>query len=181
MKSQKVLMCLILIIVLMNTYFIFFGKKSNLKIAYVDNMKVYQNYKGMEEVKKAVEENSKKYKSNLDTLQLDFEKELKNYEKTRKKMSDKEKALTEKLLQNKQQQYMHYKDAADKKEKDEQVNITQQLLKKLDEYMKKYAKAKGYDFILGATSSANIIYAKEVYNITDELIKEVNIQYENKK
>lgn len=181
MKLQKTLACLILIIVLINSYFIFFSKKDNLKIAYVDNMKVFQSYKGMEEVKRAVENNSKEYRNIIDTLQYDFEKEFKKYEKNRNKMSNNEKALTEKLLQNKQQQFIHSKEALEKKGKDEQVEITQQVIKKLDGYMKKHAKSKGYDFIFGANSSANIIYANEIFDITDEIIKDANMQYENQK
>lgn len=181
MKWQKILLCVVLIIVLINSYFIFFGKKNDLKIAYVDNMKVLQNYKGMEEVKKAVENNNKKYKNSIDTLQADFEKELKKYEKNRGKLSNTENMLAEKLLQNKQQQFVHYKEISEKKAKEEQIEITQQIIKKLDGYMRKYAKSKGYDFILGANSSANIVYANEGFDITDEIINNSNMEYGNQK
>lgn len=178
MKLQKVLIYFVLIVVLINSYFLFFHNKDNIKIAYVDNMKVFQNYKGMENVKRLVDANNNKLKSSMDTLQADFENEFKKYEKGRNAMSDKEKQLSEQLLQNRQQQYMRYKEATEKKAKEEQLEITQRELKNLDDFMKKYAKSKGYDFIFGANSSANIIYANDVYNITDEIIKEANLQYE---
>jgi outer membrane protein len=140
-------------------------------------MKVIQNYKGMDELKGEMEVSNKKYKETLDTIRISFEKQLREYEKNRSKLSEKEKALTEQLLQHKQQQYTHYKEAIEKKTKEQQMEITQKLLAKLDTYMKRYAKENGYDFILGANSTANIIFAKETYDVTDDIIKAANAHY----
>ena len=43
--------------------------------------------------------------------------------------------------------------------------------------IKDYGKAKGYDYIYGTGESASVLYAKDAYDITKEVVKLVNDKY----
>jgi len=51
------------------------------------------------------------------------------------------------------------------------------IWKRLNPYLVDFGKEKGYDFIIGANGTGNVLYANEDKNITDELIKYVNERY----
>lgn len=51
------------------------------------------------------------------------------------------------------------------------------LVKKYKKMFKEYGKQKGYDYIYGTGDVASVLYAKEEYDITKEIIKMVNDKY----
>lgn len=52
------------------------------------------------------------------------------------------------------------------------------MLAEINAYIKQYGKAQGYTFILGATESGNIVYAADGTDITSEVLKGLNDQYD---
>lgn len=55
------------------------------------------------------------------------------------------------------------------------------LVKKYKKIFKDYGKEKGYDYIYGTGEAATVLYAKDSYDITKELIKKVNALYVDEK
>lgn len=51
------------------------------------------------------------------------------------------------------------------------------LVARYKKVIKEYGKEKGYDYVYGTGESATILYAKDQYDITKELIKIVNDKY----
>lgn len=51
------------------------------------------------------------------------------------------------------------------------------LVKRVKNFIKDYGKDKGYDYIYGTGESANVLYAKDEFDITDEIIKLLNDKY----
>lgn len=151
------------------------GKKE--KVAYVDNNQLVLKYQGMIDARKELEKKNKLFQSNIDTLTGEFQAALKKYERERAGMSEKERKLAEELLNNKQQQAINYRDAIQKKAKEEENKTTLEVLGKLNEQIKAYGKANNYKYIFGATNVGNIIYADKVSDITEEIITVVNNAY----
>ena len=48
------------------------------------------------------------------------------------------------------------------------------IIKEVKVFIKEYGKKKGYDYIYGTGDAATILYSKETYNITEEVLKELN-------
>jgi len=146
-------------------------------VRYVKSADLIYSYEGMKDAQKKQEKVMNEVQSNLDTLQLDFQKAVNNYNQDFPKLSKDERIEREKLLslqQNNLQQYS--KNAEDKiKTKDEQ--ITQGVLNQVNSFVEEYAKKKGYDIVLGTTTSGNILFAREQMDITDEVLKALNENY----
>ena len=51
------------------------------------------------------------------------------------------------------------------------------LVTKYKKIFKEYGKDKGYDYVFGTGEAATVLYAKDSYDITKELIKLVNDKY----
>jgi len=51
------------------------------------------------------------------------------------------------------------------------------IVSQMRKYIKDYGKKNGYDYIYGTGDAASVLYAKDSYDITDELIKEFNDKY----
>lgn len=54
----------------------------------------------------------------------------------------------------------------------------QQIMNRLNQYVKEYADKKGYDFILGAEGSGVIMAANESLDVTTDLIGFINQKYQ---
>ena len=55
--------------------------------------------------------------------------------------------------------------------------LTDSLISNVKKFIKDYGKKKGYDYIYGTGDAATILYAKDGYDITKEIIKELNDKY----
>ncbi|WP_298397469.1 OmpH family outer membrane protein [Flavobacterium sp.] len=53
------------------------------------------------------------------------------------------------------------------------------LVTKYKKIFKEYGKEKGYDYVFGTGEAATVLYAKDSYDITKELIKIVNDKYKS--
>lgn len=51
------------------------------------------------------------------------------------------------------------------------------LVKRMKKHIKEYGKKNGYDYIYGTGDAASVLYAKDAYDITDEISKELNDAY----
>ncbi|MBO2009606.1 OmpH family outer membrane protein [Hymenobacter negativus] len=78
----------------------------------------------------------------------------------------------------KEQQLLRYRDAVQQQAQQENQRVTQAVLNEINAYIKQYGKEKGYTFILGATDSGNIVYAAEGTDVSEEVLKELNAQYD---
>lgn len=77
----------------------------------------------------------------------------------------------------KEQQILRYRDAVQRLAQQENQRVTGTVLDEMNAYLKQYGKEKGYTFIFGATDTGNIVYAAEGTDITDDVLKGLNEQY----
>ena len=51
------------------------------------------------------------------------------------------------------------------------------IVKKIKDYVKDYGKDNNYTYIFGSNESANIMYAEEGLDITQDILEELNKDY----
>lgn len=78
----------------------------------------------------------------------------------------------------KQQALQRYRQAIQQRAQQENQRLTQAVLGEINTYIQHYGKAHNYTFILGATASGNIVYAAEGADITEDVLKGLNEQYD---
>lgn len=157
----------------------YFSQKST-DLVYVDVNKLIEGYKRTEKAKKEFEKKASEMKTNVDSLLTGWQKELKNYEKERTTLSDKELKLKQELLSNKQKQINGYQEAIQKQIQEEDKKMTQTVVNDINDYIKEFGKKNGYKIIFGASGSGNIMYGDEAADLTEEVLKGLNAEYEKK-
>lgn len=158
-----------------------FSLMQNNQIVYVDSMKIFANYKGSLKAKAEYEKKLAQWKANIDTLTSELTSSITKHEKEKSKMSAREKKLSEELLVSKRQQLENYRAAVSENASKEDQTVTSQVTKEINDFMNRYGEAHRYDFILGATNVGNVVFAKKGKNITEEVLKELNNEYQDKK
>lgn len=158
---------------------IYYSSQST-ELVYVDVNKLIEGYKRTAVVRSEFETKAKTMRSNVDSLLVGWQKELQNYEKERSSLSKKELELKKELLSNKQQQINGYQEAIQKKIREEDNKVTQTVINDINDYVKEYGEEKGYKIIFGASGGGNIMFAAEGTDLTEEVLKGLNAEYQGK-
>lgn len=159
---------------------VYFAKSSS-TLVYVDVNKLIEGYKRTKVAKVEFEKKTGELKSSVDSLIGNWQEELKEYEKERASLSSNELKLKQELLAGKQQKINSYQEAVQKQVQEEDAKITQTVINDINDYIKEYGKKKGYKIIFGASGSGNIMYADETTDLTEDVLKGLNADYEAKK
>ncbi len=174
------------------------------KIAYIDMDSVSSNYqfnKDVEELLKSKENSAQaslkakeqkaqaslkaKYQA-LESRAAKFQKDLQNNKIASQEQYEKEQQAIAKLQQSYQAEEeklnKDYQEAATKLSNDYQdlvMEKSQAINDTIENFLELYGDEKGYDFILGKSKAAgSVLYSKESYDVTDEVIKALNKRYE---
>lgn len=136
---------------------------SNQTIVYVASNKIIQGYHGTVVQHEIFQTKAKVWQQHVDSLIT----ELQALSKTPSAHSIKEKQL------------LRYRDAIQQQAQQENQRMTKVVLNEINVYLKQYGKEKGYTFILGATEDGNIVYAAPGTDITEDVLKGLNEQYDS--
>ena len=173
--KNKIFNGVIVVAILVLAYFQFI---KNEKTAYIEVNVLLSEYQEMKDAKAEFEKKAANWQSNTDSLIKHWENDIRLYEKERASMTIKERQLKEEILKNRQNQLIQYREAMALKAQEEEQKLTQAVLLTVNEFVKEYGERKGYEYILGANGSGNILYAKEANNVTEEVIKLLNKRYQ---
>jgi outer membrane protein len=165
----------VILLVLLGLYFF----KDN-PIVYVDSAKLLNNYKGMQDARKAYQQKASGWKANIDTLSSEVQKQIMEYEKENAKMTVKERQLSQELIRTKQGQLMQYQQAMNAQAQQEDSKMTSDVITQVNSYLKKYGEDKGYTIILAATEYGNVAYADTKLDITEKVLEGLNNEYAGK-
>lgn len=151
------------------------------KTAYVDTSKLMEESTEAKDIEakykdKAAEMDGKLQgeATRLKSEQNSFESNAQKNGETWAKQKYMELSQRQEQLQYAQQGMLQQLQAESGKEMDS-------LVKKYKQIFKDYGKEKGYDYIYGTGESATVLYAKDSYDITKDLIKLVNNKYVDEK
>ncbi len=149
-----------------------------LKVAYVEYTRVYEEFLGRKDGGERFQEATKLKRAYIDTLKINLEREISAYNLNSTRMSTKQKREREQSLQQAQ---VHLQEEAQKVQefvnsKDQEISI--EVADDLFEMVEEYAQQKGYDLLIKKESV--LVYGQELMDITDEVIKVVNDQYQSK-
>lgn len=171
----------IAVIAMIISVFTLYSVQCSSELVYVDVNKLLDGYNRTKLVRAEFEEKAKTLNANVDSLMTDWQNELKNYEKERSSMSKKELELKQELLGNKQQQINNYQQAIQKQIQEEDKKSTQTVVNDINDYVKEYGKNHGYKIIFGASGGGNIMYADDATDLTQDILKGLNAEFEGNK
>lgn len=173
--TQKILAGLVFLVVLSTAYLLWQSQQR--RIAYVDSVRLLNDYQAMRDARKAYAVKSRKWQANIDTLSADVQRAIRTYERSVSKMTPKERALSTELLHTKQKELVNYQRAIQESAQQEDTKSTQQVVTQVNAFLERYGKQHNYDLILVATPSGSIAYAKSGLDLTEDVATELNKEY----
>ncbi len=150
------------------------------QMAYVNSSKIINAYEGMKVARKNFEAKTLTWKTNIDSLAGELNKQIIEYERTNARMSVKERALSQELIKTKQEQLAQYQQAMQARAREEDTKMTKAILEQINSYIADYGKERGFAMILAVTEYGNIAYANEGLDLTEEVIEGLNKQFAGK-
>lgn len=147
------------------------------KTAYVDTTKLIQEYTEMKEVEAEFTTKSDMVKSRLDSVARSFQQEVQEYQQNMGTMPTAQRQEVEEVLMRKQQSIQQQQQQMGNQLRQESDVVIDSIVSKVKEYVKDYGKENGYTYIFGSNESANIMYAEEGLDITQEILENLNKGY----
>lgn len=146
-------------------------------IVYVDSNQLINNYRGMQDARKAYQQKAASWKANIDTLSSEVQQRIMAHEKQSSKMTTKERELSLELIRTKQKQLIDYQQAMNAQAQQEDTKMTGDVIAQINSYVKKYGEQEGYMIVMAATEYGNIAYADEGLDITEQVLEGLNKEY----
>lgn len=147
-------------------------------IVYVNSDSLLNNYEYFKSIRDKFQEKSKKAQADLNTKGAAFQREVAQYQQQANGMSADQRAATEERLARKQQELAAYNQNAGNALANEEAAENEKLYEKVAEFLKKYAKDKGYKMVLTySKSNPTVLFADESLEITKDVVEGLNAAY----
>lgn len=153
---------------------------SELKTAYVDTSKLMEEYTQAKDIESKYKNKSEETGKELEAEIKKFQAEVQNFEKNAQDYGQQWAQKKGQELQKWEQELSYARQALIQNLQVDSSKEMDSLVSNVKKYIKNYGKEKGFDYIYGTGEAASILYAKDAYDITDELIKLLNDKYANK-
>lgn len=147
-------------------------------IVYVNSDSLLTKYNYAKDVNTAMQTKGKNAQSDLGARGQAFQREVAEYQKGATTMPADQRQTTEQRLQREQQDLQSYQQNATAQFQSEQAAETGKVYDKIVDFMKGYAKEKGYKMVLTySKASLTVLYGDHSLDVTDDVLKRLNDAY----
>lgn len=150
------------------------------KSAYVDNTVLIQDYYKMKTTEARFEKKSQTLSQELDSVAKEFQQEVQEFQEGMGRMSAKQKEQKQSELMQKQQRLQQQQQMKSQMLRQESDQAIDSIISEVKDFVAEYGKERNYAFIFGSNESANIMYAKEGLDITEDILERMNAGQETK-
>lgn len=150
---------------------------AGLKTAYVDTNKIVQDLEEFKELESQSKTKQEVMGRELETKVQQFKLEAASFQDEAKVKGMQWAQLKGQELQKKERELGMMQESMVKQLQDEFGVKNDTLISKIKKFVADYGKKNGYDYIYGSGDVVSIIYAKEGYDITEKIVKELNDNY----
>ncbi len=152
------------------------------QIVYVNSDSLLTKYDYFKDLKTKLDGKAKSAEQDMGAKTQAFQREVAQYQQQQNTMAADQRAATEQRLARKQQELQAYQQNAGAALQTEQAKEQEKLYDKVADYLKTYAKTKGYKMVLTySKGNSAILFADDSLDITTEVIKGLNDDYKSTK
>ncbi len=150
----------------------------NEKIVFVNSDSLLTKYEYFKALKVKMETKTKAAESDYAAKQQAFQREVQQYQAQQNTLPADQRAATEQRLQRKGQELQAYQQNAGAALQSESAKENEVLYNKVAEYLKGYAKTKGYKMVLTySKGNSAILFADDSLDVTSDVITGLNEAY----
>jgi outer membrane protein len=151
-------------------------------IVYVNSDTLLSKYEYAKDMNKRLADKATTAKNDLGSRGQAFQREVAEYQKNSNTMPADQRQTTEQRLQRQQQDLQGYQQNATAQFQNDQASENTKLYDKIADFVKGYAKEKGYKLVL-TYSKANptVLYGDASLDVTADVTKKLNEAYAKEK
>jgi outer membrane protein len=149
------------------------------KTAYVDTSKLLKDYTEAKDIEAKYKAKSEEMGRELEAEVNRFKSEAANFQKNAQANGQAWAQQKGAELQKREQQLSYAQQAILEQLQQESGVEMDSLVSNVKQFIKDYGKEKGYDYIYGTGEAVSILYAKDKYDITNEIVKKLNDKYKS--
>ena len=149
------------------------------KTAYIDTSKLMEESTEAKDIAEKYKDKSKVMGNQLEVEVNRFKSEAANFQKNAQANGQVWAQQKGAELQRREQELSYAQQAMLQQLQSESGVEMDSLVSAYRKVIKEYGKDKGYDYIYGTGDIASVLYAKDSYDITKEIIKLVNEKYKS--
>ena len=155
------------------------SETKDFKTAYIDTSKLMKESTEAKDIEEKYKDKSKVMGGQLEAEVSKFKSEAASFKQNA--MANGQAWAQQKgaELQQREQELSYAQQAMLQQLQEESGVEMDTLVKTYRKVIKDYGKEKGYDYIYGTGEAASILYAKDSYDITNDILKLVNDKYKN--
>jgi outer membrane protein len=148
------------------------------EIVFVNSDSLLTKYEYFKDMSARLEKKGKAAQADLVSRGQAFQREVAEYQKAAATMSADQRQSTEQRLQRKQQELQAYQQNAGAQVQNDQAGEQAKLYEKVAEFLKTYAKDKGYKMVMTyQKGNSGILYGDASLDITSDVVKKLNEAY----
>jgi outer membrane protein len=153
------------------------GKSGSLKTAYIDTAEILEKYEKFKAEDEKFKVKSEEMGRPLEAKVKAFQMEAQSFQQNAQVKGPQWAQQKGAELSQREQQLGVEQNALLQQLQEEGGVLRDSIIKEVKVFIKEYGKKKGYDYIYGTGDAATILYSKDSYNITEEVLKELNDKY----
>ncbi|RXR33657.1 OmpH family outer membrane protein [Flavobacterium piscinae] len=154
-------------------------EQKDFKTAYVDTSKLLEEYTEAKDIEEKYKSKGEEMGKQLEAEVVRFRSEAAAFQKNAQTYGPQWAQQKGAELQQKEQELSYAQQAILRQLQDESGKEMDSLVKDVKKFIKDYGKEKGYNYIYGTGDAATVLYAKDEYDITNEIIKLLNEKYKS--
>jgi len=148
------------------------------KIVYVNSDSLLTKYQYFKDVQVKLQAKAKTAQTDMASKAQAYQREVAQYQQQANTLPADQRASTEERLGRKQQELQAYQQNAGAALQTEQASENEKLYDKIADYLKTYAKKKGFKMVLSySKANPTILFADESLDVTSEVIIGLNEGY----
>lgn len=154
---------------------------NNFRIAYFEMDSIENNYQYVKDSYAQVKIKEEAINNELAGIDRNNRQKISEWQKKGTQMTQAETEQAQKEYAQMQQNYQDKRTSLEQELNDMRTKKLRNIQVKIEEYLKEYNKQKGYAYILSYEPAVFIYYKDSAYNITSELLKGLNEEYNKNK
>ena len=151
------------------------------KTAYIDTSELIEKYEKFKDEDDKFKVKSEELGRPLEAKVRSFQAEAQNFQRNAQAKGPQWAQQKGAELRQIEQQLGMEQNALLQQLQQEGAVLKDTLISEVKKFIKDYGKKKGYDYIYGTGDAATVLYAKDNYDITKDVLKELNDTYKSTK
>lgn len=144
------------------------------KTGFVNTEKVVKEYKDMTSAQDKYSKMNDDLMAELQQKAQAYQTKVQDYQKNMKSMSSTARSKKEQELMQERQQLQQEQQMRSQQLQQESQAAIDSVISKVKKQVEEYGENNGYDYIYGQNDAGSIMYAKDSYDLTDEVIEALN-------